>query len=114
MHSKEIVHRDLKHLNVFLSSSGSSPRIKIGDLDLACRLPYGKNSSIDLRGGTVPFFSPERVQNRPYGLKADIWSLGIILYSMLYGGVTPFESDSLDEIMKNIVRDEVCFDRLTR
>ena len=96
MHSKGIVHRDLKHLNVFLSNTSSSPRVKIGDFDLACRLPEGKHSSINLPGGTLPFFSPERVLNRPYGLKADIWSLGVTLYSMLYGGVDPFDGDSQD------------------
>ena len=60
MHSKGIVHRDLKHLNVFLSNTSSYPRVKIGDFDLAYRLPDGEHSSINLDGGTVPFFSPER------------------------------------------------------
>ena len=81
MHHLGIVHRDLKLLNIFVSDLSNFPEIKIGDLGLACKLEEDEEIKHD--GGTLPFMSPEQILKLPSDNKSDIWSLGVILYSIL-------------------------------
>ena len=81
IHSKGLVHFDLKLLNVFMSNSGRYPKIKIGDLGLTSLLAEGQK--FDKCCGTTAFMSPEMIQKRPTDKKSDIWSIGIMLYSII-------------------------------
>ena len=76
IHERNIVHRDLKALNIMLDKSDN---IKIGDLGVA------KVLTTHLRAahtgvGTPYYLSPEVAQRRPYNAKSDVWALGCILY----------------------------------
>lgn len=57
IHKSGIVHRDLKHLNIFLSDTSSTPKVKIGDFGLACRLR--QDECIKKMAGTIGFMAPE-------------------------------------------------------
>ena len=57
IHEAGIVHRDLKHLNIFLSDFSEAPRVKIGDFGLACRLR--EDECIKKMAGTIGFMAPE-------------------------------------------------------
>jgi len=57
IHKAGIVHRDLKHLNIFLSDNSLTPKVKIGDFGLACRLR--KDECIRKMAGTIGFMAPE-------------------------------------------------------
>ena len=59
MHEKGIVHRDLKHLNIFVSGSTANPKIRIGDFGLACKLSPKENYSIKKQAGTLGYMAPE-------------------------------------------------------
>jgi len=85
LHEKNIVHRDLKLENVFVfNSKGSSIRVKIGDLGLSTTSE--KNQMLNKYCGSPLYSSPEVNKGIPYnGYKYDIWSLGIILYYLIYG-----------------------------
>ena len=61
IHNNGVVHRDLKHLNIFLSDQSEAPKIKIGDFGLACKL--GEDECIKKMAGTIGFMAPEVVQD---------------------------------------------------
>ena len=94
MHNANLVHRDLKLLNIFMCDSSEMPRVKLGDLGLAVRLSPGE--SIIKRAGTVAFMAPEVLAEKPTDFKSDIWSLGIIMYTLLVSHL-PFTSDLYTE-----------------
>ena len=67
------------------------------------RLPYGSLSFV-LMGGTPGYMAPEVLKCQPYGLAADVWSLGITLHAMAFGNV-PY-TGTLPEIMENVAKTE--------
>ena len=81
MHEMNLIHRDLKPLNIFLCDNSDMPRVKIGDLGLAVQIQPG--DKIIHKAGTKGFMAPEVAQRQPYDFKADIYSLGVVLYTMI-------------------------------
>jgi len=78
IHSKKILHRDLKTMNIFLIKEND--QIRIGDLGVAKEL--NANSFANTFIGTPYYLSPEICEEKPYNEKSDIWALGCILYEM--------------------------------
>jgi len=78
LHSKKIIHRDLKSLNIFLHKDG---RVKIGDLGIAKVLLYSSCAHTII--GDSLYLAPEICQEKPYNEKSDIWSLGCVLYELI-------------------------------
>ena len=78
IHSKKIIHRDIKTLNIFLTKDLDA---KIGDLGVAKILEDTNHANTFI--GTPYYVSPEMCRNRPYNEKSDIWALGCILYELL-------------------------------
>lgn len=108
IHDNGIVHRDLKHLNIFLSDQSEAPKIKIGDFGLACKLD--QDECIKKVAGTIGFMAPEVVQDQPSDFKSDIWSMGVILYALISSGV-PFSGRDRESTAAHIVSQELNFDR---
>ena len=77
IHSKRILHRDLKTQNIFIAG----PLIKLGDFGIA-KVMEGSMAAASTVIGTPYYMSPEVCQNQPYGTKSDVWALGCILYEM--------------------------------
>lgn len=101
MRSKFISHMDLKPSNILLTSK-QHPVLKIGDFGFAQYLD-GPTESSFLRGSLL-YMAPEIVTSRQYNEKADLWSVGIILYECLYGR-TPFHSNSETELRSKLKSD---------
>ena len=81
LHSKNIVHGDLKPDNMLLASDG---RVKISDFGSARTIEHGHTTVRTM--GTPAFLAPEMCAGDPYlGEVADIWALGICLYMFIYG-----------------------------
>ena len=90
MHKVGVVHRDVKHLNVFIktlfegkdttSLNRQQPTVKLGDLGMAAKL--SKNQMIEKVAGTVAFMAPEVLLGEPSNFKVDVWSLGVILHHL--------------------------------
>eukprot|EP00475_Leptophrys_vorax_P022515 TRINITY_DN30668_c1_g1_i1.p1 TRINITY_DN30668_c1_g1~~TRINITY_DN30668_c1_g1_i1.p1 ORF type:complete len:589 (-),score=147.65 TRINITY_DN30668_c1_g1_i1:1042-2808(-) len=89
LHHKGVIHRDLKPSNLLLTQTN---QVKIADFGLAHVKVNGDNSSRPYGVcGTPCYMAPEVLRNEPYGVEADIFSLGIVLCQMMTGSY-PFAS----------------------
>ncbi len=98
IHKNNILHRDLKSLNIFLTKEG---KIKIGDLGIAKILEKEKYTNTFI--GTIYYMSPEICENKSYTFKTDLWSLGCILYE-LCTFKHPFDDKNPYLIMTKIIK----------
>ncbi|KAK2184928.1 hypothetical protein NP493_249g12003 [Ridgeia piscesae] len=78
LHERNILHRDLKTQNIFLTKSKI---IKVGDLGIARVLDSASDMATTLIG-TPYYMSPELFSNKPYNHKSDVWALGCCVYEM--------------------------------
>ncbi|KAK4471502.1 hypothetical protein MN116_004924 [Schistosoma mekongi] len=78
MHERNVLHRDLKTRNIFLTRTNI---VKLGDLGIA-RVLESSSSMATTLIGTPYYMSPELYANKPYNHKSDIWALGCVLYEM--------------------------------
>ena len=94
LHQNKIIHRDLKLGNLFLSES---MEVKLGDFGLAAKLSDDSEKRNTVCG-TPNYIAPEVLtQNKGHSRPADLWSLGVIIYTLLFGKfiVYLFSSDCL-------------------
>ena len=99
LHSLNIVHRDLKTENFIFDSKCATKELKLVDFGLSNK--FGKNfSQLHSQVGTIYYVAPEVLKGN-YDNKCDMWSLGVLMYTMLSGDL-PFYDDSLSEVYKKI------------
>lgn len=112
-HSFGIVHRDLKPANLFLSRKpDGSPFVRVLDFGIAKNIQAPKEAGdVSLTAGTDVlgsplYMSPEQIRNpKAVDPRADIWSLGAILYKLLTGRAA-FEADNPSSTLAMIVMEE--------
>ncbi|CAD8128593.1 unnamed protein product [Paramecium sonneborni] len=104
-HQRNIVHRDLKPENILFDSKASGDCLKIIDFGAAKQLE--QNSQLKQKIGTPYFIAPE-VIDQNYNTKCDIWSCGVILYTLM-SGKPPFNGTNIDDLYKNIKQGSVDF-----
>ncbi|GIL79309.1 hypothetical protein Vretimale_16509 [Volvox reticuliferus] len=99
IHSKRILHRDLKTQNIFIARGGI---VKLGDFGISKVLERTDSFATTVTG-TPYYMAPEICTNQPYTYKSDIWSLGCVLYE-LCTLKHAFAADSLLSLVYQIVR----------
>jgi serine/threonine protein kinase len=97
MHDKGIVHRDVKPANIMLENQADLSSIKLIDFGLSVK--YDDTSFINMlndRWGTLIFMAPEILMYKDYNKSVDLWSVGILMYMLISGGVHPFYKSGMD------------------
>ncbi|KAG1660285.1 hypothetical protein FOA52_006752 [Chlamydomonas sp. UWO 241] len=109
LHSRNVVHRDLKLENLLLSVEGDITRVKIADFGLA-KMTAGE--AMQTVCGTPQYVAPEVIlghKSTQYGPGVDMWGAGVVLFILL-GGYPPFYSESEPELFNLIRKGKFAFD----
>ncbi|GBG31172.1 Serine/threonine-protein kinase PLK1 [Hondaea fermentalgiana] len=107
LHSVNVIHRDLKLGNIFLTDGLN---VRIGDFGLAARLEH-KEEKKKTMCGTPNYLAPEILDGTlGHSFEVDIWSLGVILYTLLVGK-PPFETKNVKQTYKRIQANLYVFPR---
>ena len=98
-HSRGILHRDIKLENILFNNVGE---LKICDFGVSRSITRGEK--IMERCGTPAYIAPEIVKGEGYqDFAADVWSAGVVLYSMLHGTL-PFKASNINDLNRLILR----------
>ncbi|CAH8265103.1 unnamed protein product [Arabidopsis lyrata] len=101
LRDNNIIHRDLKPQNLLLSTDENDADLKIADFGFARSLqPRGLAETLC---GSPLYMAPEIMQLQKYDAKADLWSVGAILFQLVTGR-TPFTGNSQIQLLQNIIR----------
>ncbi len=90
-HDAGVIHRDIKPANVVLPREGP---VKILDFGIAKMLGETRLTRTDAAPGTLAYMAPEQIEGGDADVRADVWSVGVLLYQMLSGRL-PFEQSGL-------------------
>jgi serine/threonine protein kinase len=101
VHERGIVHRDIKPANIWIESNG---HVKLLDFGIAKLTSTTLTRAADFIGST-PYMSPEQLSGKQIDHRADIFSVGVVLYELL-GGRKPFEGESPTAVMLKIVSED--------
>ena len=98
LHDLNILHRDLKCANIFIS--GDQKSVQIGDMNVS---KISQRDLVTTQTGTPYYASPEVWKDQPYGTKSDIWSLGCVIYEML-AQHPPFRAQNMEGLYKKVIK----------
>lgn len=104
VHSKNIIHRDIKPQNIYYSNDGT---IKLSDFGISVLLnsPLNVNENKKVMG-TVQYLAPELVYGKKCSFQSDIYAMGITFFELLTGEV-PFDGSKASDIAYMQVNDEM-------
>uniref|UniRef100_H3CV35 Trio Rho guanine nucleotide exchange factor n=1 Tax=Tetraodon nigroviridis TaxID=99883 RepID=H3CV35_TETNG len=108
LHSRRIVHLDVKPENLLVAQRSGGQTVKLSDFGDAVQLSTSDYTHPLL--GSPEFASPELVLGEPVSLTSDMWSLGVVAYVLL-SGASPFLDESAEETCLNICRLDFSFPR---
>eukprot|EP00347_Sterkiella_histriomuscorum_P006900 403351001 len=98
LHDMNIMHRDLKSANVFLTSDMT---VKLGDMNVS-KLANNKGLNYT-QTGTPYYASPEVWKDEAYDIKSDMWSLGCVIYELITLR-PPFQANDMDGLYKQVTK----------
>ena len=98
-----IMHRDMKPDNIFFHNG----TIKLGDFGFCKNLNSAEDMARTMLGSPI-YMAPEVLKGEIYSNKADIWSLGVVLYEMVFGHC-PFQSNSIANLIEVLNTQNLAF-----
>lgn len=101
LHDNSIIHRDLKLKNILVTDSND---IVISDFGFA--RDGDSNTMFDTLCGSPMYMAPEIMTHKTYDHKSDLWSVGVIMYELLFG-TTPYHAKNMIQLMKKIKKRDV-------
>lgn len=108
IHHQNMMHRDIKSTNIIVTKT---PRLlarhglaKIVDFGLA-KITGTDMTKAGTTMGTVAYMSPEQASCKPLDPRTDLWSLGVVLYEMVTGGL-PFDGDGEQAVIYKILNED--------
>jgi serine/threonine protein kinase/Tol biopolymer transport system component len=99
-HGKKVVHRDVKPANVMVAADGRAKIVDFGIAWLAGQTRLTQTGSVV---GTTAYLAPEQFRREVAGHRADLWSLGVVLYEMIAGSL-PFSDETEGELVRSILK----------
>lgn len=106
LHSKRIVHRDIKLENIFLAATQGRYCLKLSNFTLA----MVATEPLSRQCGRVYYRAPEMIGGMGYGTKVDVWAVGVVCY-LLLSGTLPFQRKSEESTCKVIRTGHYTFTR---
>lgn len=103
LYEMKIIHRDLKPQNIMITKDNI---IKISDFGFARY--FESNKMLNTLCGTPLYMAPEIICDNNYNNKSDLWSIGIILYEIIFG-IRPYNGNNLTNLLKCINNSEINF-----
>jgi serine/threonine protein kinase len=107
VHSRGVLHRDVKPANVILCEADDKCQVRLVDFGIA-KVSDHADQTLTQQGtivGTPHYMAPERLLGQEAAERADIYSVGVMLYEMLAGAV-PFGGPTLGEVIASVLRDD--------
>lgn len=103
LHSQNIIHRDLKPENLLYLDKSKESRIVIADFGIARQLEDDEEV-VYKPAGSLGYVAPEVFTSDGHGKPSDIWSIGVITYTLLCG-YSPFKAESVDGFLDECIQD---------
>ncbi|KAI0482627.1 Pkinase-domain-containing protein [Xylariaceae sp. FL0804] len=107
LHSKNVVHRDLKPENLLYLTKDDSSDLVLADFGIAKMLD-SKDEVLTTMAGSFGYAAPEVMLKKGHGKPVDMWSMGVITYTLLCG-YSPFRSENLQDLIDECSSAEVTF-----
>jgi len=107
-HAQGVVHRDIKNENIFLLGGEAGRQVKLLDFGIA-KVTHGAGAGqltqAGIIFGTPHYMSPEQARGEKIDARSDLYSLGVVMHSMLAGEL-PFDGDDAVEILRSQISEE--------
>lgn len=100
LHDKDIVHRDLKPENILYLTPADDSNVVLADFGIAKRL-QSPSEKLMSSAGSFGYAAPEVIMGTGHGKPCDVWSLGVITYTLLCG-YSPFRSENVQDFISEV------------
>ncbi|KAI1004649.1 Calcium/calmodulin-dependent protein kinase [Podosphaera aphanis] len=107
LHDNNVVHRDLKPENLLYLCKNPDSDLVLADFGISKMLD-AKNEIVTTMAGSFGYAAPEIMLRKGHGKPVDMWSLGVITYTLLCG-YSPFRSESLPDLIEECANPRIVF-----
>ncbi|BFZ55963.1 Calmodulin-dependent protein kinase cmk2 [Savitreella phatthalungensis] len=107
LHERNIVHRDLKPENLLYMTPEQDSQLVLADFGIA-KVVAPDGVALRSMAGSYGYAAPEILERKGHSFPADLWSLGVVTYTILCG-YSPFRSEERDELIAETIRAEIVF-----